>query len=142
MIKYNLKCANNHEFESWFADSKEFEKLNDKRLLECIYCSSKKIKKSIMAPRISGVKSTEDNLNFLNQKMSLEKNKLIRLRNYVEKNFEYVGNNFAYEARSIHYNNKKTTKGIFGSASNNEIKELKEEGIETEVIPWVEDKNN
>ena len=30
MIKYNLKCKNNHEFESWFADSNEFEKLNKK----------------------------------------------------------------------------------------------------------------
>ena len=56
MIKYNLKCSNNHEFESWFSDSKEFEKLNKKKLLECIYCSSKKIKKSIMAPMLSNSK--------------------------------------------------------------------------------------
>ena len=52
MIKYNLKCQNNHEFESWFSDSDEFEKLEKKKLLECIYCSSKKIKKSIMAPMV------------------------------------------------------------------------------------------
>ena len=47
-----------------------------------------------------------------------------------------------YEARSIHYDNKKKEKGIFGKASNEEIKELREEGIETETIPWIEDKNN
>ena len=140
MIKYNLKCANNHEFESWFADSKEFEKLNDKRLLECIYCSSKKIKKSIMAPRISGVKSTEDNLNFLNQKMSLEKNKLIRLRNYVEKNFEYVGNNFSEKVREVYYD-KKSKKSIYGSATSEERKELEEEGIHLLSIPWVSKDN-
>jgi len=140
MIKYNLKCANNHEFESWFADSKEFEKLNDKRLLECIYCSSKKIKKSIMAPRISGVKSTEDNLNFLNQKMSLEKNKLIRLRNYVEKNFEYVGNNFSEKVREVYYD-KKSKKSIYGSATSEERKELEEEGIDLLSIPWVSKDN-
>ncbi len=140
MIKYNLKCANNHEFESWFADSKEFEKLNDKRLLECIYCSSKKIKKSIMAPRISGVKSTEDNLNFLNQKMSLEKNKLIRLRNYVEKNFEYVGNNFSKKVREVYYD-KKSKKSIYGSATSEERKELEEEGIDLMSIPWVSKDN-
>ena len=52
MIKYNLKCKNNHEFESWFSNSEEFDKLNKKDLLECIYCSSKKISKSIMSPRI------------------------------------------------------------------------------------------
>ena len=57
-------------------------------------------------------------------------------------NFEDVGDNFAFEARSIHYSNKKNKKGIFGTASKEEIKELKEEGINTEIIPWVEDKNN
>ena len=68
--------------------------------------------------------------------------KLKEYQKFIKKNFEYVGKNFAYEARSIHYNNKKKYKGIFGSASNEEIKELKEEGIETEVIPWIEDKSN
>ena len=58
------------------------------------------------------------------------------------KNFDYVGKNFAHEARSIHYDNKKKTKGIYGIASNNEIKELKEEGIETSTIPWIEDKKH
>ena len=32
MIKYNLKCKNKHEFESWFSDSKEFEKLLNSQL--------------------------------------------------------------------------------------------------------------
>ena len=49
MIKYNLKCHNDHEFESWFSNSKEFEKLNKKDLLECIFCFFLKINKSIMA---------------------------------------------------------------------------------------------
>ena len=56
MIKYNLKCSNNHEFESWFADSSEFEKLNKKRLLECIYCHSKKIKNNYGSHVISSKK--------------------------------------------------------------------------------------
>ena len=53
MIKYNLKCSNNHEFESWFSDSSEFDKLNKKNLLACIYCSSNKISKSIMSPMVT-----------------------------------------------------------------------------------------
>ena len=56
MIKYNLKCKNEHEFESWFSDSYEFENLKKRKLLECIFCSSKKINKSIMAPMVSGKK--------------------------------------------------------------------------------------
>ena len=70
-------------------------------------------------------------------------NKKIReYQRFIKKNFDYVGENFAYEARSIHYNKKKKDKGIFGTASKDEIKELKEEGIETDIIPWIEDKNN
>ena len=53
MIKYNLKCKNKHEFESWFSDSREFEKLIKKKLIECLFCKTKSVKKSIMSPRIS-----------------------------------------------------------------------------------------
>ena len=76
MIKYNLKCDNDHEFESWFSDSIEFNKLNKKKLLECIYCSSNKIQKSIMSPMVSGTKSTEDKnkVSLLDQKLINEKN--------------------------------------------------------------------
>ena len=85
MIKYNLKCNNDHEFESWFSDSSEFDKLNKKKLLECIYCSSNKIQKSIMAPMISGIKLTQENTNILDQKLLKEKNELIKLREHIEK---------------------------------------------------------
>ena len=87
MIKYILKCDRDHEFESWFSDSKEFDKLNRKNFLECIFCSSNKIQKSIMSPMVSGVKSKEKNLNFVSQELKKEKIKLIKLRNYVEQKF-------------------------------------------------------
>ena len=61
---------------------------------------------------------------------------------FIKNNFDYVGENFAYEARSIHYNNKKKEKGIYGIASKNDLKELKEEGINTQVFPWIDDKKN
>ena len=94
-----------------------------------------------MAPKFinssSKESSEQENLKF--KKI----NKKIReYQNFIKKNFEYVGENFAYEARSIHYNNKKKTKGIFGTASTDEIKELQDEGIDAELIPWVEDKSN
>ena len=60
MIKYNLKCHNKHEFESWFSDSNEFDNLNKKKLLECIFCTSKKISKSIMSPMISSTNKDND----------------------------------------------------------------------------------
>ena len=67
MIKYNLKCKNNHEFESWFSNSEEFDKLNKKDLLECIYCSSKKISKSIMSPRILNLNTKKEQVNLINK---------------------------------------------------------------------------
>ena len=136
MIKYNLKCQNNHEFESWFSDSREFEKLNKKKLLECIYCSSKKISKSIMSPMISSVKEKKN----LNKILQAEKQKLLEIRKYVEKNFEYVGKDFCKKVRDIYYdrNSKKT---IYGTTTPEERAELADEGIDLLGIPWVEKDN-
>ena len=140
MIKYNLNCHNNHEFESWFSDSHEFDNLNKKKLLECIYCSSKKIDKSIMAPMISGNNKKKDVFKNLNKSFLDEKNKLFQIRNYIENNFEYVGKNFSKKVREIHYD-KKRKKTIYGSTTPEERKELVEEGIELLEVPWI-DKDN
>ena len=136
MIKYNLKCNNNHEFESWFSDSKEFEKLKDRKLLECIYCSSTKISKSIMSPMITGIKNKK-NLDKILQK---EKQTLLEIRKYVEKNFDYVGKDFSKKVRDIYYdrNSKKT---IYGTTTSEERIELADEGIDLLSIPWVEKDN-
>ena len=37
---------------------------------------------------------------------------------------------------------KKTSKGIYGTATREDLKELKEEGIVSEMIPWVKDNSN
>ena len=106
MIKYNLICENNHEFESWFANSKEFEKLNKRKLLECIFCSSKTINKSIMAPMVSIAKENNEELKIYESSLKKEKEKLINIRKYIEKNFEYVGENFSKKVREIYYDKK------------------------------------
>ena len=142
MIKYKLICKNcNLLFDSWFGSSNEFEKLKKKNFLICHNCDSKKIEKSLMAPQLiskSKIQNNEQkNLNF----NKIDK-KIKEYQNFIKNNFDYVGKNFAYEARSIHYNEKKKDKGIYGTASIEELKELKEEGINTEVIPWIEDKKN
>ena len=70
------------------------------------------------------------------------KKKMLEYQRFIKKNFDYVGKNFANEARSFHYKNKKTSKGIYGTATKENLKELKEEGIEVEVIPWIKDNTN
>ena len=141
MIKFRLFCKKcSKDFDSWFASSKEYEKLKKSKLLNCPKCNSYNIKKSLMAPSVINNKKK---INNLNSKKHIEiKNKLKKYQKFIENNFDYVGNNFAYEARSIHYNNKKREKGIYGNATKKEVEELSDEGIDTEIIPWVNDKEN
>jgi len=140
MIKYNLKCHNNHEFESWFSNSEEFDKLNKKNLLECIYCSSKKISKSIMSPRISNLNTKQEQVNLINRDIKNEKDQLLRLRKYIEKNFDFVGKDFSKKVREIYYD-KKSKKAIYGTATLKEREELAEEGIDLLSIPWINKDN-
>ena len=144
MIKYKLICKNcEKSFDSWFASSSQFEKLKKKNFLICHYCNSKKVEKSLMAPRlinnsqIDKLNKDKDNVNF----KDISK-KLKEYKKFIEKNFDNVGENFAYEARTIHYNKNKKKRGIYGTASSDEIKELREEGINAEIIPWIENKSN
>ena len=94
-----------------------------------------------MAPKIINKSNYK---GFEKQKLKNKKisEKIREYQKFIKNNFEFVGENFAYEARSIHYDNKKKNKGIYGTATKDEIKELKEEGVNAEVIPWIEDKNN
>ena len=142
MIKYKLNCKDCElSFDSWFASSKEYEKLKKKNLLNCHFCNSRKVEKSLMAPKLINkpISKNSDNQNVRLKKIS---NKIKEYQKFIKNNFEFVGKNFAYEARSIHYNSKKNNKGIYGEATKEEIKELKEEGVKTEIIPWLEDKSN
>ena len=142
MIKYKLKCKNcKLTFDSWFASSLEYEKLKRKKLISCHICNSIKVEKTLMAPKMLNRGLKDKSIKEFKKYKNINR-KLKEYQKFIKNNFEDVGDNFAYEARSIHYNNKKNKKGIFGTASKEEIKELKEEGINTEIIPWVEDKNN
>ena len=141
MIKYQLVCKSCKSiFDSWFASSKEFEKLKKIKLINCDNCKSLDIEKSIMSPRISSNSSNKKEK--IPSKMYEVKSKIKEFQSFIEKNFDYVGEKFSYEARSIHYGNKKTKKGIYGNASSKDISELKEEGTETTQIPWINDKEN
>ena len=140
MIKYNLKCHNDHEFESWFSNSKEYDNLNKKGLLECIFCSSKKINKSIMSPTIFNSKEKSKQIEATNENFKDKKNKLLNLRKYIEKNFDYVGNDFSKKVREVYYD-KKSKKSIYGITTTQEREELAEEGIDLLSIPWVNKDN-
>ena len=132
MIKYNLICECGKTFESWFSSSDEHDVQQRKKIINCIYCDSTSVRKSVMAPNLfSKTNKTSKNTN-VEKKI---KKQLLELRRYIEKNCKNVGDNFPREARSIHYD-KKTSKGIYGKATPEETAELLEEGIDVATIPW------
>ena len=142
MIKYKLICKDcEMTFDSWFSSSKEYEKLKKKKFLNCYTCNSLNIEKTLMSPNILTL-----NNNFKNnkeiQKYKETKKLISKYQQFIKKNFNYVGENFAYEARSLYYKDKKSKKSIYGMATKKDIKELKEEGIKTAIIPWIKDITN
>jgi hypothetical protein len=139
MIKYILKCNNKHEFESWFSNSNEYEKLKKKRLIECIFCHSKQVQKSIMSPQISNSLSNKKK-DLAEKEVNSVKKELIKIREFVEKNFEFVGDKFAKKVRDVYYDKSKK-KNIYGTTTEEEREELKEEGIELNTIPWIDKEN-
>ena len=143
MIKYRLLCKNcDLQFDSWFASSSEYEKLKKKKLLNCHKCNSFKVEKTIMAPQLINNNSKNNDKKSNLEKYNKIKKTIIDYQKFIKDNFKYVGDNFAYEARSIHYNGNKKSKGIYGSASTEDLKELKEEGIDAQMIPWINENEN
>ena len=142
MIKYKLTCKKcNNSFDSWFPSSKEYEKLKSLKHINCPNCNSLKITKDLMSPNVLNSKKEKSEI-IKNEKYVKVKNKIKEYQKFIKNNLEYVGENFAYEARSIHYNNKKSSKGIYGKATPEETAELIEEGIEVSNIPWVDKSEN
>ena len=94
-----------------------------------------------MSPQLINTKTdTNEKINF--EKYNKIKKTIKNYQKFIKDNFKYVGDNFAYEARSIHYSKKKKSKNIYGSATKQDLKELKEEGINTQMIPWIDDSDN
>jgi hypothetical protein len=158
MILYRLRCSKGHEFESWFKDSKTYERQEKKSVIGCAVCGDSKVKRAIMAPRIgkSGKSKAEveapaetaaaapvptpaqqQQMAALARKMPKElREALMKVRAEVEKNCEHVGDKFAEEARKIHYG-ESDKRGIYGETSDEEAEALAEEGIEFGRLPWI-----
>ena len=93
-----------------------------------------------MAPTILNSKEKDKQIEIINRNFKDEKNKLLNLRKYIEKNFHYVGKDFGKKVREVYYD-KKNKKAIYGKTTLKERKELAEEGIDLLSIPWVNKDN-
>lgn len=157
MIRFSLRCAEAHEFESWFKDSAAFDRMSAAGLVECPVCGDTHVTKALMAPAIRkapGVKGRAESPAALPAKpqstppaapagrvaagpLPAQMLALLqRMRAEVEKNCDYVGPDFAEEARRIHQGEAEA-RGIYGEATDEETEALREEGIEVARLPWV-----
>ena len=137
MILFDLSCENGHQFEAWFPSSSKYEEQIRKKQVNCPFCETHKVKKSLMAPNLNlsgSSKKTKKQKKAISEKNSLEK-QIVKFKNYIEKNTENVGKNFAEEARKIYYG-EKDSRAIRGETTEAEAKDLAEEGIPFSKLPW------
>jgi hypothetical protein len=145
MIKYKLKCENDHEFEGWFPSSKEFDRQCKKGMVNCPSCDTPNVGKALMAPRINKGKTRKAKKESLrraytNDTMmmaSRAKAVMRRIKQEVEKEFENVGNNFYNEAIKAHEGTRDDK--IYGTPTKDEVNELLDEGIDLFHVPDIKD---
>jgi len=160
MIRYQLHCQKEHDFEAWFTNGDAYDKQVKRKLVACPECGSTKISKAIMAPNV-GVKTNRKSsvpvpgravtervatsTPAVDPKVAEAHREVMaamrKVREIVEKNAEYVGPRFAEEARKIHYKEAEE-KGIYGEASPGEVKELLDEGVEVHPLPVLPEDQN
>ncbi|MFA8441315.1 DUF1178 family protein [Yoonia sp.] len=128
MIRFHLKCDQNHAFDSWFQSGDAFDKLVAAGMVTCTTCGSRKVTKSIMAPAVStsseitAPKPTE--------------NAIAALRDKIEATSDYVGTGFVKEARDMH-DGVVPERPIYGEANLKDAKKLVDDGIPVVPLPFM-----
>jgi len=130
MILFTLRCAHGHEFEGWFRDGDGFEAQQKAGEIACPECGNTAVEKAVMAPRLARSREAPEITPVQFRAALLE------MRRQIETHCDYVGNRFAEEARRIHYG-EIDAHGIYGEASEEDSRELTDEGISFGRIPWI-----
>lgn len=152
MIRYTLRCDQDHAFEAWFRSSADYDSAAARGDNECPLCGGRKVEKAPMAPSVARTdKGGAGEKKGGAEKVTLAaapdpretalRAALKELRQKVTENAEYVGDRFAAEARKMHYSESEA-RGIYGEASAEEAKALAEEGIEFQPLPTLPEERN
>jgi hypothetical protein len=132
MIRYSLKCDQAHEFEAWFRSSAAYDEQRQAGHVGCVVCGSTEVEKALMTP---GVKAERGEAS-LSKPASHSEAMLAEMRRKVETTSDYVGKEFATEARRIH-DGETDKRAIWGEASLDDARALKEDGVPVAPIPWM-----
>ena len=136
MIKYQLRCRCNYEFEGWFPDSKEYKKQKIKGLIQCPICDSTEVDKAIMAPNVKRTKTKRLPEDYMVMGQSAEAI-LRKLNKRIKKEYQNVGKNFAKEARKAAKG--KRNQKFYGTTTKEEANKLLAEGIDLFAVPDYKD---
>jgi hypothetical protein len=132
VIIYDLKCNKGHAFEGWFKDRETWVSQNSQNLVSCPVCNSSNIEIVPSSITIMGKDSRAENKS-QNKEIS-PTTALKMLHQYIDKNFEDVGDKFADVALKIHYGDEEK-RNIKGTSTPQEEENLKEEGVQFIKIP-------
>ena len=144
MIQFNLKCAGDHRFDSWFQSAEAFEKLRARGMVTCAVCGCDDVEKALMAPRVRASRARSQDPDTppapeggaLSQPASPAEQAMTELRRRIEETSEYVGGNFAREARDMH-DGVTPERAIYGEARPEEARKLVEEGVPVAPLPFI-----
>ncbi|OAN53152.1 hypothetical protein A6A04_14440 [Paramagnetospirillum marisnigri] len=137
MILFELRCGDQHQFEAWFKDGATYDALAAAGGISCPICGGTSIEKAPMAPRLA--KGRGDALD-VREAVGEVRKVLVEMKRQVKESCDYVGERFPEEARKIHYGEGES-RPIYGEATVEQAKELEEEGVPVQRIPWVKDGN-
>ncbi|MBU2962668.1 DUF1178 family protein [Citreicella sp. C3M06] len=132
MIHYNLKCAQDHRFDSWFQSASAFDKLHAAGLVTCSVCGSAEVNKDLMAPRVSAGAERDAPLS---APASPAEQALREVQAEFEKTSDYVGRDFAREARAMHEGDS-PKRAIWGETRGDEARKLIEDGVPVAPLPF------
>ena len=121
MILFSLRCSNGHDFEAWFRDNATYDQQAEAGAISCAICGDGKVAKALMAPAVASRPKVDP------EHAAAAIKTLRQVQDHIEKNFDHVGPQFAEEARKIHYGEAEK-RSIYGEATKNEAKELRDEG--------------
>lgn len=139
MIKYTLKCDQNHSFDSWFDGASAYDKLESSGHLSCAICGSSTVSRAIMAPQVTLARSRTG--SELSAPASEAEKQIAEMRIQVEANSENVGTDFAAEARAIH-DGHAPARSIIGEAKIDDAQKLVDDGIPVVPLPWGRKRTN
>ena len=136
MIKYQLRCRCNYEFEGWFPDSKSYTKQKKKGMIQCPMCDSTDVDKAIMAPNVKTTKKKTMPDDYFVMGETAEQI-LRKLNKKIKKDYQDVGKNFAKEARKAAKG--KRDQKFYGTTTKDEANKLLDEGIDLFAVPDYKD---